>query len=77
VTLSDILTRFGWRVLAQFTGLSVLYLALRLLRLPFVAVLAVLAAGTRAIDRAVSARITPPPTPPSSYPPGYSRWRTA
>lgn len=73
MTLSDLLTRFGWRVLAQFAGLTVLFLVLRLLRLPFVAALAVLAAGIGAIDDTVSARLTAPTRPPTTRP----RWRTA
>lgn len=72
VTLSDVVSRFGWRTLAGFAGLTVLYLLLRLLRLPLLAVLAALAAGTRAIDRAVATRITP-----SMPPPANPRWRTA
>lgn len=65
MTLSEITARFGSAALARFAALILAFLLLQLLRVPFAALVWLLTAGMRWLDRAACTRITtttPPPT---------------
>ena len=71
MSLFEITHRYGSAALARFAGLVVLFLLLQLLRLPFAAVLWLLAAAMRAVNDTVAARLAAP------IPPAHPKWRTA
>lgn len=63
MTLSQIADTFGAAALGRFAALIVLFLLLRLVRLPFTALVALLTLAMQAVDRAVSTRLATPATP--------------
>lgn len=68
MTLAQITDAYGPAALCRFTGLVVVFLILRLIRLPFAVAVRLLSAALGVVDRAVSTRLAMP------APPGRPTW---
>lgn len=63
MTLSQIADTFGAAALGRFAALVMLFLLLRVVRLPFTVLVALLTAAMQAVDHAVSTRLATPGSP--------------
>jgi hypothetical protein len=70
MTLSEIADKFGAVALGRFAALIVLFLVLRLIRLPLTVLVGLLTLAMQAVDRAVSTRLAKP------IPPARPSWST-
>lgn len=62
----DVLTRYGTAALLRFLGCVALFVALHLLRQPFLLVARLLEVGMRRIDASLASTVTAGPTPTDS-----------